>query len=119
MCGQRHLMNITLPMQYFWTLKRPSILFHVLCGTESLLFLKLERFRITGTLLYWLSDFPPDGFQHVINGCHSGSNLVQESLVQVCEWCHLWRLITNVEKSVQEHEVYQGKGSFRAQLLDG
>ena len=120
MCGQRHLMNITLPMQYFWTLKRPSILFHVLCGTESLLFLKLERFGITGTLLHWLSDFPPDGFQHVvINGCQSGSNLVQESLLQVCEWCHLWRLITNVEKSVQEHEVYQGKGSFSAQLLDG
>ena len=112
-------MNITLPMQYFWTLKRPSILFHVLCGTESLLFLKLERLGITGTLLHWLSDFPPDGFQHVvINGCQPGSNLVQESFVQVCEWCHLWRLRTNVEKSVQEHKVYQGKGSFSAQLLD-
>ena len=119
MCGQRHLMNITLPVQYFWTLKRPSILFHVLCGTESLLFLKQQRIPNTGTLLHWLSDFPPDGFQHVINGCHSGSNLVQESLLQVCEWCYLWRLRTNVEKSVQEHEVYQGKGSFRAQLLDG
>ena len=95
--------------------KRPSILFHVLCGTESLLFLKLQRFRNTGTLLHWLSDFPPDGFQHVvINGCQSSSNLVQESLVQVCEWCYLWRLRTNVEKSVQEHEVYQGKGSFSA-----
>ena len=103
----------------FLDFKKASILFHVLCGTESLLFLKLERFGITGTLLHWLSDFPPDGFQHVINGCHSGSNLVQESLVQICEWCHLWRLRTNVEKSVQEHEVYQGKGSFSAQLLDG
>ena len=31
----------------------------------------------------------------------------------------MWRLRTNVKKSVQEHEVYQGKGSFSAQLLDG
>ena len=114
-------MNITLPMQYFWTLKR--LRFYSTYNVEQnpfLIFLKLERFRITGTLLHWLSDFPPDGFQQVvINGCHSGSNLVQESLVQVCEWCYLWRLITNVEKSVQEHEVFQGKGSFSAQLLDG
>ena len=51
MCKQGHFMNITLPMQYFWTLKRPSILFHVLSGTESLL-LKLERFGMTGTLLH-------------------------------------------------------------------
>ena len=79
----------------FLDFKKASILFHVLCGTESLLFLKLERFGITGTLL------PPTD----INGCQSGSNLVQESLLQVCEWCHLWRLRTNVEKSVQEHEV--------------
>ena len=28
----------------------------------------------------------------------STSNLVQESLVQVCEWCHLWCLRTNAKK---------------------
>ena len=152
MCGQGYLINITLPMQYFWTLKRPSILFHTTFFSQN----KRALVSLVLCCTDWLSHFLSDRFQHVIiDGCQSGwapvlsgvrqgsilgahlfilfvnnipdflscptvmfgnytlvhdsslptstSNLVQESFVQVCEWCRLWRLRANAGQGILLH----------------
>lgn len=69
MCGQGYLINITLPMQYFWTLKRPSILFHTTFFSQN----KRALVSLVLCCTDWLSDFLSDRFQHVIiDGCQSG-----------------------------------------------